>query len=107
MKVYNKLVRDNIPKIISDDGKKANTRILNTEEFRIALYEKLIEEATELKQASTKQDVVEELADIYEVIEELLIINKIDINDIETARIKKNFKRGTFEDRIFLESVED
>ena len=107
MKVYNKLVRDNIPKIISDDGKKANTRILNTEEFSEALYEKLIEEATELKQASTKQDIVEELADVYEVIEELLIINKIDINDIESARIKKNFKRGAFEERIFLENVED
>lgn len=106
MKVYNKLVRDNIPKIITEEGLKANARVLNEKEFSDALYEKMIEEATELKLAKTKKEIIEELADLYEVIEELLIINKIDIAEIDKVRVKKNFKKGTFENRIFLENVE-
>ena len=47
-KVYNKLVRDNIPEIIkgNNDG-EAVTRILNDDEYKKALEDKLYEEYQE------------------------------------------------------------
>ena len=62
--VYNKLVRDKIPAIIDAQGKKANIRILNDEEYRRALETKLDEEVSEYH----KDRNLEELADILEVV---------------------------------------
>jgi predicted house-cleaning noncanonical NTP pyrophosphatase (MazG superfamily) len=78
MKIYNKLVRDNIPKIIENDGKKYKSRILNDEEYEVELRKKLIEEATELSEAKTEEEKIYELADIYEIIEYVLMVNNID-----------------------------
>lgn len=36
-KIYNKLVRDNIPQIISNDSRIPITRILNNEDYKNAL----------------------------------------------------------------------
>ena len=47
MKIYNKLVRNNIPTIIEKDNKKAITRILDDQEYLFELNEKLKEELTE------------------------------------------------------------
>lgn len=105
MKIYNKLVRDNIPKIIENDGKKLKSRILNDEDYEVELRKKLIEEATELFEAKTEEEKISELADIYEIIEYVLMVNKIDKRKVDIMRIKKNMKNGSFEDKIFLEQV--
>ena len=41
LKKYNKLVRDKIPEIIENDGRKAKVRILSDEEYIAELYKKL------------------------------------------------------------------
>jgi predicted house-cleaning noncanonical NTP pyrophosphatase (MazG superfamily) len=64
MTIYNKLVRDKIPDIIEASGCRAKTRILNDEEFLVALGEKAVEEAMEFKD----NPVLDELADIQEVL---------------------------------------
>ena len=43
-KIYNKLVRDNIPEIIEKDHKECNIRILEKEEYFVELNKKLDEE---------------------------------------------------------------
>lgn len=43
-KIYNKLVRDKIPEIIENDGETPVVRVLNDEEYRIELENKLKEE---------------------------------------------------------------
>lgn len=43
MPVYNKLVRDKIPEIIENSGKKAITTVLNEEEYLTELDSKLNE----------------------------------------------------------------
>lgn len=47
-KVYNKLVRDNIPSIIENDGCKCVIKILNEKEYKVELYKKLQEETNEV-----------------------------------------------------------
>ena len=86
MKIYNKLVRDNIPKIIENDGKKYKSRILNDEEYEVELRKKLIEEATELSEAKTEEEKIYELADIYEIIEYVLMVNNIDKRKYEKRK---------------------
>ena len=105
MKKYNKLVRDNIPNIIKNEGLDYKTRVLDDKEYEVELRRKLIEEATELFEAKNIEEKIYELADIYEIIEYILMINKIDKRKVDIARIKKNMKNGGFEDKIFLEHV--
>jgi len=102
-KIYNKLVRDRIPEIITADGKKANTRILNDKEYLKELIKKLQEEAKEL-QANPS---VEELADIKELVIALREAIKIHAGVLEDVRRKKAAERGRFKKKIFLESVEE
>ena len=105
MKKYDKLVRDNIPEIIKNEGLKCKTRILDDREYEVELRKKLIEEATELYEATNIEDKIYELADIYEIIDYILMTNKIDKREIDNARVKKNMKSGGFEDKIFLEYI--
>lgn len=103
MKKYNKLVRDNIPSILDNEGKEYKIRILGEEEFELELRRKLIEEATELFEAKNVEDIIYELADIYDIIEYVLMVNKIDKREVDKTRIKKNMKNGSFDDKVFLE----
>ncbi len=102
---YNKLVRDNIPGIIQNDGKECKTRILDDHEYEVELRKKLIEEATELFEAKNIEEKIYELADIYEIIEYVLMVNNIDKRNVDIMRIKKNMKNGGFENKTYLEQV--
>jgi len=99
---YNKLVRDNIPRIIETDGVVAQVRILDKEELILKLKEKLLEETNELKEASSKSDQIKEMADCLEIIYALCEELKIDIEEVEKERIIRKEKRGGFEKGIFL-----
>ncbi len=101
-KVYNKLVRDRIPEIIQADGKTLKSRILSDEEHLEALLKKLEEELVELKEARN----VEELADVHEVLRALTEALGIDREELEKVRQEKAAKRGSFQQKIFLEEVE-
>lgn len=68
MKAVGKLVRDYIPSIIAESGKSCKWRIaMDTEEQALLLARKLREEVMELTEAYTRDDVIEEIADIHEV----------------------------------------
>ena len=106
MTEYNKLIRDKIPEIIKKSGKKCKTSILDDVSFNICLLNKLIEESNELQSAKTKEEIIEELADVYEVLEAFIQHNNIDNNDIMKIKIKKGATKGLFNKKIFLEYVE-
>ena len=105
-KVYNKLVRDNIPSIIENDGCKCVTKILNEKEYKVELYKKLQEETNEVINTSNKEETLEELADVLEVLKTIAKLNNKDLDDIIEIANKKRLKRGGFEKRIFLERVQ-
>lgn len=107
MKIYNKLVRDNIPAIIEKDGKKAEVSTLDTEAFIQALKDKLVEEAQEVTQTHTSEELVMELADIQEIIDALKDEYGISSSDINMAQAIKAIKNGKFKNRTFLIKVEE
>ena len=101
-KVFNKLVRDNIPNIIDNNGEVAVTRVLDEEKYKKELYKKLLEEANEVIN-STEEETLEELADVLEILSSIASLNNKSIEDIiEIARMKRE-KRGGFQKRLFLE----
>ena len=101
-KIFNKLVRDNIPNIIDNHGEVAVTRVLDDEEYKKELYKKLLEEANEVIN-STEEETLEELADVLEILSSIASLNNKSIEDIiEIARMKRE-KRGGFQKRLFLE----
>lgn len=99
MKEYNKLVRDNIPEIMIQNGATPITRILSQEEYLQELKKKLLEETNEFLESEN----IEELADIEEVILAILDTTNQTRNNLEDIRLKKVKKRGAFNKRIFLE----
>ena len=101
MKIYNKLVRDNIPQIIEKDGKTCKTRVLSDGEFLEKLNAKLQEEVAEYLQSGE----VEELADILEVVYALARVKGHDTQQLEDIRVEKARKNGAFEQKLLLEYV--
>ena len=99
MKIYNKLVRDNIEEIMINNGAKPVTRILSNEEYLTELNKKLLEEINEYLES----EEVEELADIKEVFIAILEAKQISNETLEEIRLNKVKKRGAFKKRLFLE----
>lgn len=102
---YNKLIRDKILEISKANGTVCDSRILDSEEFKAELLQKLTEEATEVKKAESKQDITDELADVSEVIRAIQKEFAITDSEIEAARLKKLDIRGGFDQKIYLISA--
>ena len=106
-KVYNKLVRDNIPTIISGDNRNPIIRFLSDDEYKIELEKKLYEEYQEVLATTNSTDRIEELADMLEIIKSLAKLENKTLEDVVKVAKKKRLKRGGFEEKIFLEKVLD
>lgn len=100
--VYNKLIRDRIPEITKADGWISETKILNKKEYILELRKKILEEAKELNEGSGHKNLVEELADIQEIIDAILEVKNIKFSDFRKVQTKKRQKRGGFKKRLFL-----
>jgi len=103
MKVYNKLVRDKILLVIGEQGKVFSAHTAGEEEFRKKLNEKLLEEVNEF----IEEPCLEELADVFEVLAEVLDTMEYSIEDLDVCMTDKVARRGAFKSRIILESVEE
>ena len=100
-----KLVRDKIPDIIRASGRTPRVTTLGTHDYRTALCDKLREEVTELL-AADGADVIEEAADILEVLTAIAAEHGATIDSIVDIARRKREQRGGFEMRLWLESVE-
>ena len=105
VQVFNKLVRDNIPNIIESNGEKAITRILGDEEYRVELYKKLLEESQEVINSQDTEDILEELADVLEVLKSIAELENRNLDDVIEIANQKRLKRGGFSKKIFLEKI--
>lgn len=103
MKVYNKLVRDLIPQIIEQSGKKFDTHIAGKEEYEKLLEEKLQEEVNEYLEDKN----LEELADVLEVLVGLAGTLGYTEEQLFEKRLQKKEERGGVSDRVVLERVSE
>ena len=69
---FNKVVRDKIPEKIENGGEIVQLAQLEKTSIIRALKDKLIEESFEVLDAENEESILEELADVYEVIDGLL-----------------------------------
>lgn len=106
MKIYKKLVRDNIPNIINKEGKNAEFISLDDATFLVALKEKLVEEAREAVQAQDKAAMIQELADLQEVMDKIKEKYSITSSEVNMAQAVKAIKNGKFDQQLYLVSVE-
>lgn len=98
---YHKLVRDYIPEIIRESGNQCEIKILNELEYIQALRNKLVEEAQEVAKA-IPEELSQELADIYEVIDALLVAYNIQKETVIAKQQQRRQTRGGFSKRIEL-----
>ena len=98
---YNKLVRDHIPEIIMQSGKRPVYSILSDEAYLTKLDEKLNEELAEYQESKS----MEELADLLEVIRAVAVARGSSIEEVEAIRQDRAAKRGGFENKILLTEV--
>ena len=80
IKTYNKLVRDHIPEIIRQAGKKCTTEVLSNEDYLRMIDAKLDEELAEYHESGS-------------------------IEELERVRVRKAHERGSFNRRILLKEV--
>ena len=99
--MYYKLVRDKIPEIIAASGKECDTEILSEEEYLKMVDAKLDEELAEYH----KEQNLEELADLVEVIYAAAKARGYSIEELEACRVKKAQERGKFEKKLLLKEV--
>jgi len=99
---YNKAIRDKIPEIIADSGKKYSLKQLDDTSFLVELEKKLIEEVNEYAESKD----VEELADLLEVIYRISELRGVNSDELDEIRKNKAEKRGKFESNLFLIDAE-
>ena len=99
---FNKLVRDGIPAAIVARGESVALMQVKGEALIASLRRKLVEEALEVLDARSNDQIVEELADVSEVVRALMTELGIAQSTVETARREKSKKRGAFKSGIML-----
>lgn len=102
----NKLWRDKAVDRLQQTGSIIHWERLNDHEYSVQLKEKLIEEAQEVAQASTTEQLCEELADVLEVMNALCIAHGFTLKEVMVAREAKHDERGGFEGRKFVTVAE-
>lgn len=101
---YNKLVRDKIPENIdSEPGRKSKYKILDDKEYLIELNKKILEEANEF----IEENSIEELGDLMEVINAIMKLKGYKMEDVYKVMKEKADKIGAFNNRIYLEYVDE
>ena len=100
---HHKLVRDRIPEIIEESGRRCHAEILTPEAYLIMLDRKLDEELAEYQESKS----MEELADLLEVIRAVALARGSSMEEVEKIRREKAENRGGFEKRILLREVSD
>ena len=97
-----KLVRDYIPEIIKEDGKRCLTRkVQGIDEHMAMLKEKIAEEAQEF----IENPSYEEAADMLEVIKSFCYLNDLEFECVERAAKLKREENGSFNNGIILQRV--
>lgn len=101
-----KLVRDKMQDISKARGIVSFQRTLSPEEFYKRLCTKLLEEAQEVVESTSRQDILLECADTLEVLYHIARLHNITPSDIEQARQEKRTLKGGFDTRCYCSAIQ-
>lgn len=104
---FYKLVRDKIPQKIISHGEKTIFSKIPRKTLIELLKVKAVEESLELKNAVSDDEIIEELADIFEVIRGLAGAMNLTMDVIQNFAEKKKNERGGFEEGIYLQETKE
>jgi predicted house-cleaning noncanonical NTP pyrophosphatase (MazG superfamily) len=93
---FNKLVRDNIVSRVQEQGERVVSYQASPQEQRVLLKRKLVEEAIEVLDAEGEGALLEELADVEEVLTALREALGIDRGEVVEVQERKRSSRGGF-----------
>ena len=98
-----KLIRDNIHNYSENPGEDGIFQLerMNDSSLLICLRDKLEEETAEVL-AAKGEEVLEELADVYEVLRSICVLSGWTIGELHDAADKKRAHLGGFNDRWFI-----
>jgi predicted house-cleaning noncanonical NTP pyrophosphatase (MazG superfamily) len=99
---FNKLVRDRIPEVITGGGEGVEVVRLSGDALVYAMRQKLVEEALEAFDAKSEDELIDELADVAEVISGMRQALQVSPERLEEVRRNKHNRRGGFEKGLML-----
>ena len=101
-----KLIRDGIPAIIAASGRTADVKKLDAKAYRAALLDKLDEETAELRHAGRSTAILEEAADVLEVLISIAESRGYTLDDLLHTAATKRVERGGFQGKLWLRTGE-
>ena len=100
---YNKLIRDAIPEKIKQKGAHYDVREVKDDgEYIQELLKKVAEEATALSKTRSREEFLDEYADLHVVLDVLTRELELSEADIKTALEENLSSKGGFKKRYFL-----
>ena len=93
---YAKLVRDNIPGWHRENGHQVQGVRLQGAALRQALIAKLHEEADEVGGAASRDELIEEIGDIQQVIDDICTNEDISRSEVAATQQAKTARKGGF-----------
>lgn len=101
----NKLARDKTKESLQAQDVSISYKIVSGDGLQAVLKDKLVEECFEVVDAKNRQELVEELADVLEVIDGLCKAYALSAQEINTIKEQKYNQRGGFEQGLFIETI--
>ncbi len=98
-----KLGRDRIVELCEQEKIEIDWHIMNDEAYQQALTKKIEEEAQEVITAS-QEELLEEIADVQEVIDCLLKVHGFTKEQLREAQAEKRERKGGFDEKIYITS---
>lgn len=103
--IFKKLVRDNIWPWHEEAGHSVEGKKLSKNELRKALREKLFEEVDEVRLAQTTNELIEEIADVRQLLDDICAHEGIDAQLVDTAQAAKKSRKGGFLKGMYIDTV--
>jgi predicted house-cleaning noncanonical NTP pyrophosphatase (MazG superfamily) len=104
--LQNKLWRDKSVDWLEGMGSKIHWSQLESNAFLEQLKIKLLEEAQEVCSSQTKESLLEELADVLEVMDSFCDLHQVTLQDVINLKNKKYQERGGFQGRKYVTIAE-
>lgn len=102
---YAKLVRNNIPNKHVLRGHEVVGRRLSGDDLKQALINKLHEEADEVRGAASREELVEEIGDVQQIIYDLCKTQAISWSELSQSIEVKSERKGGFSNGEYIETV--